>query len=109
MKRDVLDRADLAMARVRFEEACRLSRWHVLLANRALDAYGAHGALISGCVRGHFPETVREALRILARGVTAESDAAYAARPPRVRMGTMRRLASAVARRDGSGYYGPQP
>ena len=91
-----------------FEAACEASRAHDQLAADALAQFGAHGPLISGCVRDHFPESVKDKLRTLARDVTRFSDAAYAARPSRVRLATMRALARDVARRDGSGFYGPQ-
>lgn len=106
---DVLTRPDLAPARYLFEGACRASRLHQSEAQRALANYGSHGPLISGCVRSHFPKAVKDRLRGLAQAASARSDAAYAARPPRVRFATMRRLARAVATRDGSGRYGPQP
>lgn len=105
----VLDRPDLATARELFALACFASRAHSIVADAALTTYGAHGAPISGCVRDHFPGWVKDRLRELARDVTRYSDAAYAARPARVRVSTMRKLARAVARRDGSGFYGPRP
>lgn len=104
-----MSRPDLSIPAALFAMACAASREHSRLAMHAMDTYGDHGPLISGCVRDHFPERVQEALRTLARTVGAYSDAAYAARPPRVRMTTMRRLAQDIATRDGSGFYGPQP
>lgn len=89
--------------------ACMFSRWHDAAAADALAEFGDHGAQISGCVRDHFPADVKEHLRILARAVTTATDAAYAARPPRVQMQTIRALGRAIAARDGSGFYGPQP
>lgn len=38
----------------------------------ALEEYGSHGSLISGCVREHFPELVKDRLRSLA---VAQNDA----------------------------------
>ncbi len=35
--------------------------------------------------------------------------AAYASRPPRVRLDTIRTLGRTIATRSGSGFYGPQP
>lgn len=105
--RNVLDRPDLARAADLFAEACAQSRAHAAAANIALKQYGDHGPLVSGCVRDHFPQCTRDYLRSLARNVGILSAAAYAARPPRVRHATMRNLSRAVARRDGSGFYGP--
>lgn len=103
----LLARADLARAADLFADACAQSRQHSVTADNALRDYGDHGPQISGCVRSHFPEFTKDYLRSLARNVGILSDAAYAARPPRVRVATMRALASAVAMRDGSGFYGP--
>jgi hypothetical protein len=98
----------LAIARAHFVICCAASRAHNELAGAALDTYGDHGPLISGVVRDHFPEPIKDELRRLARLVSEWSDSAYAARPKRVRLDTMRSLARDVATRDGSGYYGPQ-
>lgn len=99
---------DLSIPAALFAMACAASREHDRLTRHAMTTYGDYGPLISGCVREHFPDPVREALRTLARTVGTYSDAAYAARPPRVRLATMRRLAQDIATRDGAGYYGPQ-
>lgn len=106
---DVLNRPDLTLAAQMFANACRVSRDHSALALAALKRYGSHGPDISGCVREHFPERIKAELRLLAMTVTTYSDAAWKNRPRRVRAGTMRKLARAVAARDGSGFYGPQP
>lgn len=92
-----------------YERACRFSRLHSSQARRALANYGDHGALISGCVRDHFPETTKDHLRILARSVGIELDKAREARPKRVRFATIVHIGRLVATRDGAGYYGPQP
>jgi hypothetical protein len=92
-----------------FTRACRASRLHSSEAQRAFANYGDHGAQISGCVRDHFPERIKDRLRALARLVTAELEKAHAARPKYVREGTIIRLGRLVATRDGSGFYGPQP
>ena len=105
----ILERVDLLGAQQFFTAACGYSRAHSALAQWAMSYYGCHGPQISGVVRGHFPEATKNHLRALARACTAASDSAYALRPPRVRMATMRKLAQAVAKRDGSGFYGPQP
>ena len=91
-----------------FAAACRRSREHDTRARIALEAYGAHGPQISGVVRDHFPPHVKDELRYLARKVTELSDEAWRARPKYVRDSTMRTIGRLVAKRDGSGFYGPQ-
>jgi len=92
-----------------YRRACKASRDHSTLAANALAAYGDHGPQISGCVRSHFPEHIKNALRTYTRRVTAYSDRAFALRPPYVRAHTMRHVARLVAAEYGSGFYGPQP
>lgn len=104
----LLNRADLDMSEQAFTRACARSREHSALAAESLAKYGDHGPDISGCVREHFPEDVKGALRVLARQCSTECDLAYTFRPKGVRVSTIRDLGRAVARRDGSGYYGPQ-
>jgi hypothetical protein len=103
----LLARDDLRPAQCQFAAACTASRGHARLADDALERYGDHGPAISGCVRDHFPADVRDMLRNMARNVTRYSDAAWLARPARVRTATMRDLSRAVAARDGCGFYGP--
>lgn len=91
-----------------FEQACKASRDHVKLASESLERLGDHGSLIAGVVRDHFDDQTKDRLRDLAREVTRHSDLAYAARPKRVRLSTIREIGKLVARRDGSGYYGPR-
>lgn len=91
-----------------FECCLFYARAHDQLAAIALREYGDHGPLISGCVRAHFPEQVKDVLRFTARQVTYWSERAYEARPPRVRHDTIRVIGRAIARRDGDGYYGPR-
>lgn len=105
----LLKREDLHMAQYYFTNACWFSRAHSRAAERALARYGDHGSSISGCVREHFPERVKNRLRKLAAKVTEQSGYAHAARPRGVRRSTMAALGKAVACRDGSGFYGPQP
>jgi hypothetical protein len=107
--RNILNRPDLRLSAFCFENACRVSREHSALAAEASARYGEHGTQISGIVRDHFPEHVKAELRLLAATVTSYSDAAWKHRPRRVRTSTMRKLSRAVAARDGSGFYGPQP
>ena len=109
MPASLLNRDDLRKAQEFYAAACRYSREHSRLSSESLRKYGDHGPNISGVVRDHFPQTVKEHLRALARSVTAACDRAQESRPKRVRSSTMRKLASAVARRDGAGFYGPQP
>lgn len=105
---NLLDNPKFEAARICLEAACEASRKHSALAADALATYGDHGAQISGCVRDHFPDTVKDELRHWAQLVTRRSAMAYQNRPSRVRMATMRQLSKAVATRDGSGFYGPQ-
>jgi hypothetical protein len=109
MRRNILARRDLDLAARCFADACRVSREHTDLARAAMLKYGDHGPNISGCVREHFPEAVKAELRLLAKTVALYTDAAWAHKPKRVRYQTMLFLASAVAARDGAGFYGPQP
>ncbi len=104
-----IDNPKFALAVTHFRLACAHSRNHLDLANIALEKYGDHGPLISGCVRGHFPETIKDSLRIMARLVTQHSNWAHDARPSRVHKATMVCLGQAVASEYGSGFYGPQP
>jgi hypothetical protein len=105
-KPSLLDRPDLAPAANQFALAARASREHSSFAKESLAKYGEHGSLISGCVREHFPEEVKEKLRALAFAVSFHNSAGEALRPRRVRMKTMYDLARAVCRRDGTGFYG---
>ena len=107
--KNLLNRPDLAHAAKWFAAACYLSRSWDSEFSVARMKYGAHGPDVSGCGREHFPEEVKERLRTFARAISEASDMAYAARPRGVRMATMRKLARAIAARDGSGFYGPQP
>ena len=108
MARNLLTDPRLELPRDLFAVACKFSRWHAEEAAKALQKYGDHGPLVSGCVRDHFPADVKAALRRFAAQVTFNSDLAYSARPKGSRLATMRQLARAVALRDGSGFYGPQ-
>lgn len=101
-------RPDLARAAELFEAACEQSRAWDKAAHEALTTYGDHGPQISGCLRDHFPESTKSYLRSLAVNVSLLSDAAWAARPARVRHATMIKLARSIARRDGAGFYGPR-
>lgn len=92
-----------------FELACSASRTHAEIAAEALAKFGNHGADISGCVRDHFPDDVKNDLRFWAREVSRFSSLARKHRPKYVRGTTLNRLAALVATRDGSGFYGPQP
>ena len=106
---NLLSRPELARATELFAAACFQSRaWDSEFAVARMK-YGAHGSDVSGCGRAHFPDPVKDRLRELARQVSAFSDLAYRERPSRVHAATMRALSRAVAARDGSGFYGPQP
>lgn len=107
--RTLIDNPKFETARAYFEAACAASRRHSAKAAEAFNLYGDHGPQISGCVRDHFPEDVKNILRIQARLVSEFLNKAYANRPARVRSTTMRQLGREVATRFGSGFYGPQP
>jgi len=109
MNTKLLSRPEFATAIGHFIKAVQASAAHSKAVGAALKKYGSHGPEISVISRDHFPAAVKDKLRDLALAVTRESDAAWAARPPRVRTPTMRALASAVANKYGSGFYGPQP
>jgi hypothetical protein len=96
-------------AETHFMLSCAASRAHIDLAKSAFRLYGDHGAQVSGCVRDHFPEAVKETLRQLARQCREHSEAAHAARPKFARKAFMVRVGQNVAARDGAGFYGPQP
>jgi hypothetical protein len=55
----------------------RHKEW-IQLAAHALEKYGAHGSLISGVVRDHFPAVMKESLRQLAREASHYSSLAWA-------------------------------
>ena len=55
--------------------AYRLERERIYM--RAETRYGAHGPLISGCHRDHFPEAVRDRLRGLAEAWSIENRAGW--------------------------------
>lgn len=108
-EQSLLARKDLRAAQDWFGIACAASRYHSEIASRALAEHGDHGPQVSGIVREHFPEHIKETLRQMAQAVTKHTDAAYKLRPTGVRHSTMRALARAVAAEQGSGFYGPQP
>jgi len=59
---NITERPDLQTAAYHFERACRASRAHSDLSLHALERYGDHGPLISGCVRDHFPDEIKDKL-----------------------------------------------
>jgi hypothetical protein len=109
MTRDLLTDPKFSIARDFFVQACQASRQWDSLLSAALAKYGDHGPQISGVGRDHFPDDVKAELRKAAGWVSLSSGIAWDARPKGVRNETMRKLARAVATRDGSGFYGPQP
>lgn len=66
---------EAAAALVRAQE---LDHDWLRLVQLARARYGDHGALISGVYRAHFPDAVKDELRVLARKATALRDAAAA-------------------------------
>lgn len=93
-----------------FTRACRMSRRWCNYVRLNIRRYGdVRGNHTSGVYNENWPDRVKDRLRAIAHAITRFTDAGYAARPRYVHFSTMRSLASAVARRDGSGYYGPRP
>lgn len=109
MKRDYLTDHEFAPVVEFMRKACEASRKHSALAQHALAKYGSAGCDISGCVRTHFPEEIKDQLRALARSVSEFSDSAWKLRPAYTQRKIVNRIGRLVATRDGSGYYGPQP
>lgn len=103
------NRPDLSAPRFWLAAACAASRLHATLTRHALHAFGDHGPVVSGCVRDHFPDAVKNELRALAKHVGECSTRARVVAPSRTHEKTIRRLGHLVATRDGSGFYGPQP
>ncbi len=106
--KQLLAREDLKDSRKLFEAACHYSRMYGEVSREYLIMYGDHGPDVSGCVRSHFPEQVKDHLRELSRRPGLYSQKAFDARPRGTRTATLKALGKAVARRDGSGFYGPQ-
>lgn len=89
------------------KRAVAASRIHSKLMARALKKYGEKGAWISGVGQDHFPESVKGQLRKYAHMVSAENDAAFAAKPKRSRRSTINRMGrEAASGPRGSGFYG---
>ena len=83
------------------------SRAHRDLAKLALSVYGDHGSPISGVVRDHFPEFVKNELRSLSLSVARlldESKVSWS--KARKQLKTWIRLKDAIIARYGKGYYG---
>lgn len=99
----------LEKAQSLFELSCAASRKHSDVAQAAIEKYGDHGPLISGCVRDHFPEEIKEELRELAQEVHRLRNLALDNRPKGVHKETMYRLAREVSHHDGKGFYGFAP
>lgn len=107
MKTNYLNDPKFAGVVAHYVAACKASREHSRKAGIALETYGDRGAQISGCVRDHFPSSVKDELRALARLVSEEMDKAKAARPYRAHMSTVAHIGRLVATREGVGFYGP--
>ena len=101
-----VNRPSLLISALHFSLAAYHSRkWDNEVA-KAFSQYGEHGASISGIARDHFPEPIKDNLRILAHLVTKNNEAGRKARPKGTRFETMNKLARLVCRRDGYGFYG---
>ena len=109
LKLKILSDPKYAQTIKHLENACRFSRQHANVSEKALEVYGNHGPTISGCVRDHFPDYVKENLRGLANKVTDESALAYQAKPKGSQTTTINKIGRLIARRDGTGFYGHQP
>ena len=68
MNRTKQERDEIAAAALEdMRLAYGMRRAHARLAAWAGRRYGDHGPLISGVVRGHFPDQIKTALRLLAQ------------------------------------------
>lgn len=105
----ILARADLAKSAEQFKIACYTSRHYSELCKAYVAEYGeGNGRAISGCYRDHFPHEVKDRLRNMAQSIGIYSKLAYSYKPKGVQTATIAKLGRAIARRDGSGFYGPQ-
>lgn len=107
-ERRLIERPDAAMCVAAFAASCAMSREHIRLLGDALTVYGDHGCSISAIGRDHFPEPLKTALRMMARDVTTLVATAYHLKPRGMHASTMRAIGRAVAKRDGTGFYGVQ-
>ena len=87
-------------------KAIATSKNHAKLTTWALARFGDHGPQISGCMRDHFPDPVKDRLRKLARKVSHYNDKARSARPYRSHMASVHKRARALVRQLGTGFYG---
>lgn len=92
-----------------FTKAAHASREWDRIFCEALDKYGSHGPLISGCGRDHFPAHIKDELRRLASAVNTCNAKGNDCRPYRTRKETMRRIARHIVAIEGGGYYGYSP
>jgi hypothetical protein len=86
--------------------AIMASKAHAKLTQWAMAQYGDHGPQISGCMRTHFPEQIKDRLRRLARLVAIRNDRAMQAKPKRCHVASVRKRARAMVRELGTGFYG---
>lgn len=83
-----------AVACFRLAYRARQRLYHFL--EDANGRYGVAGNILSGGAYPHWPDAVRHRVRVLNRVLNRVNAAAFAARPPRVQMATMRTLAHDV-------------
>lgn len=89
--------------------ACHHSREHSAEVKAALVMYGdGNGVQISGVIRDHFPDFVKESLRLRCAAISAVTDHAWKVRPPRVQRHTLLTLQSRIVHAVGTGFYGPK-
>lgn len=105
----ILKRPELQSAQRHFANAAQASRLHKNYVAELILKHGdGNGVQVSGVIRDHFPEQAKMNLIAICKNINRENDAGVAARPKHVRKETMFKLARAVCRRDGTGFYGFQ-
>lgn len=103
---NILSRTDLQESANHFTRADRASRLYSAYAAQCLRRYGDQGPQVSMIVRDHFPESSKNRLRGLACAVGKMLDAAWQAKPARVKINTMFKLRHAIIERDNRRLYG---
>lgn len=102
---ELMNRPELAEAREQFELAFRYSREHSKQVDDACKKYGDHGPQISGVIRDHFPDDVKEQLRLLCWLMNTANEGAYKMKPKGMHRTTFYRFRDAIRERVGTGFY----
>lgn len=98
-----------ALTVAHLEACCMHSRVWSEMVSRYVKLHGdVDGIWTSGVYNPAWPDEVKMVLREHAHFVTGHSAQAYRLKPKGARTSTVRSIASFIARRDGSGFYGPQ-